>query len=153
MIGILKNAIEDIRLKEENCLIVLKGFDKEIFGELTKEITPAFFEEIYSLKELLENKKKLQKKLIILEEGIYISRYEEILIAKNNLNLYEGKIYILENNLFSYYLYDFEDKDEISEYIKIRNNEIILKDEKIKYDYFYSDLILSNDKIYVKYKI
>lgn len=152
MIGILKNAIEDIRLKKENCLIVLKGFDKEIFGELTKEITPAFFEEIYSLKELLENKKKLQKKLIILEEGIYISRYEEILIAKNNLNLYEGKIYILENNLFSYYLYDFEDKDEISEYIKIRNNEIILKDEKIKYDYFYSDLILSNDKIYVKYK-
>ena len=66
MIGILKNAIEDIRLKEENSLIVLKGFDKEIFGELTKEITPAFFEEIYSLKELLENKKKLQKKLIIL---------------------------------------------------------------------------------------
>lgn len=63
MIKIIKNKIADIEKKGKNSLIILKGFDEVTFKELSKEIEPAFFSEINSLKELLENRKKMQKNL------------------------------------------------------------------------------------------
>lgn len=152
MIRVLRNLVNDLKLKEKNGLIVLKGFDNYIFKKLAEETEVAFFSEISSLKLLIENKKKLQKNLIALEDGFYLAHYEELLIAKNTLSLYEGKIFILENNLFSYYLYDFEDKKDIADFTKTRNNEIIVKDDRIEYENFYSDFILNEDKVYIKYK-
>lgn len=61
MISIIKAKANEIRKKETNSLIVLKGFDEVTFKELSKEIEPAFSSEINSLKELLENRKKMQK--------------------------------------------------------------------------------------------
>lgn len=151
MIKIIKNKIADIEKKGKNSLIILKGFDEVTFKELSKEIEPAFFSEINSLKELLENRKKMQKKLITLDDNIYIGRYEELLTVKNNLSLYEGKIFILENNLFSYYQYNFKDKKEITNFTMARNNEVI-KEENLEYEHFYSDFILNNNEVYVKYR-
>lgn len=151
MIKIIRNKIEDIEKKGKNSLIILKGFDEVTFKELSKEIEPAFFSEINSLKELLENRKKMQKKLITLDDNIYIGRYEELLTVKNNLSLYEGKIFILENNLFSYYQYNFKDKKEITNFTMARNNEVI-KEENLEYEHFYSDFILNNNEVYIKYR-
>lgn len=151
MISVIKDKISEIRKKEENSLIILKGFDEVTFKELSKEIEPAFFSEINSLKELLKNRKKMQKKLIVLDDNIYIGRYEELLTVKNNLSLYEGKIFILENNLFSYYQYNFKDKKDITNFTITRNNELI-KEENLEYEYFYSDFILNNNEVYVKYR-
>lgn len=151
MISIIKAKANEIRKKETNSLIVLKGFDEVTFKELSKEIEPAFSSEINSLKELLDNRKKMQKKIIVLDDNIYIARYEELLAIKNNLSLYEGKIFILENNLFSYYQYNFKDKEEITNFTIARNNEVI-KEENLEYEYFYSDFILNNNEVYVKYR-
>lgn len=151
MISVIKDKISEIRKKEENSLIILKGFDERVFKEVSKDIESAFFSEINSLKELLENRKKMQKKLITLDDNIYIARYEELLTVKNNLSLYEGKIFILENNLFSYYQYNFKDKKDITNFTITRNNELI-KEENLEYEYFYSDFILNNNEVYVKYR-
>ena len=42
MLKILNEVIENIREKEKNTLIVLKGFDDEIFKEISKNIELAF---------------------------------------------------------------------------------------------------------------
>lgn len=61
MLKILNEVIENIREKEKNALIVLKGFDDEIFKEISKNIEPAFFPDFFLeqnyLQTLLENKK------------------------------------------------------------------------------------------------
>ena len=61
MLKILNEVIENIREKEKNALIVLKGFDDEIFKEISKNIEPAFFPDFFLeqnyLENLLENKK------------------------------------------------------------------------------------------------
>ena len=98
MLKILNEVIENIRKKEKNALIVLKGFDDEIFKEISKNVELAFslnfsLEQDY-LQTLSENKKKLQKHLIVLEKGLFLAKYEEILIIEKNLNLYDNNIYI-----------------------------------------------------------
>lgn len=65
MLKILNEVIENIREKEKNTLIVLKGFDDEIFKEISKNIELAFslkfsLEQDY-LQTLSENKKKVAK--------------------------------------------------------------------------------------------
>ena len=159
MLKILNEVIENIREKEKNALIVLKGFDDEIFKEISKNIEPAFFPDFFLeqnyLQTLLENKKKLQKHLVILEEGLFLAKYEEILIIERNLNLYDNKIYILENNLFKYYLYNFYNKEDIIDYIKRRNSEILDIHEQNNYDYlknFFTDLVLDKENIYISFK-
>lgn len=47
MLKILNEVIENIREKEKNALIVLKGFDDEIFKEISKNIEPAFFPDFF----------------------------------------------------------------------------------------------------------
>ena len=159
MLKILNEVIENIREKEKNALIVLKGFDDEIFKEISKNIEPAFFPDFFLeqnyLQTLLENKKKLQKHLVILEEGLFLAKYEEILIIERNLNLYDNKIYILENNLFKYYLYNFYNKEDIIDYIKRRDSEILDIHEQNNYDYlknFFTDLVLDKENIYISFK-
>ena len=159
MLKILNEVIQNIREKEKNALIVLKGFNDEIFKEISKNIEPAFFPEFFleqnHLQTLSENKKKLQKHLLVLEEGLFLAKYEEILIIERNLNLYDNKIYILENNLFKYYLYNFCNKEDIIDYIKYRDSEILDIHEKNNYDYlknFFSDLVMDKENIYVSFK-
>ena len=159
MLKILNEVIENIRKKEKNALIVLKGFDDEIFKEISKNVELAFslnfsLEQDY-LQTLSENKKKLQKHLIVLEKGLFLAKYEEILIIEKNLNLYDNNIYILENNLFKYYLYNFYNKGDILNYIKYRDSEILDIHENNNYDYlknFFSDLVIGKEDIYVSFK-
>ena len=93
--------------------------------------------------------------MLVLEEGLFLAKYEEILIIERNLNLYDNKIYILENNLFKYYLYNFCNKEDIIDYIKYRDSEILDIHEKNNYDYlknFFSDLVMDKENIYVSFK-
>lgn len=55
MLKILNEVIENIREKEKNALIVLKGFDDEIFKEISKNIEPAFFPDFFFRTKLLTN--------------------------------------------------------------------------------------------------
>ncbi|MBM6876387.1 hypothetical protein, partial [Fusobacterium mortiferum] len=82
----------------------------------------------------------------------YIAQYEEFLIIQKNLDLYENKIFILENNLFNYYLYNFDDKEEIQKLIKLRESEIVASYDDNTYEYFYSDIISSGENIYVAFR-
>lgn len=156
MLKDVRRVIETIREKEENALVVLKGFNQEVFQELNKEYQEAFIPELYKeesvLEKLVENKKKLQKRLMGLDEGLYIAQYEELLVVSKNLGLYDYKVFVLENNLFDYYLYNFSDVAKIKEVIKKRDNEMINSQEDDIYEQFYSDIISSNEKIFVIYK-
>ncbi|WP_291258759.1 hypothetical protein, partial [Fusobacterium sp.] len=77
MVQYLINLIDDIKTKESNVLIVLKGFDNNVFKALSDTYEPAFFPKFYDekeiLKTLLANKKKLHKQLLLLDEGTYIA--------------------------------------------------------------------------------
>ena len=156
MVQHLIKLIDEIKVKENNVLIVLKGFDNNVFKALSDTYEPAFFSKFYDekevLKTLLANKKKLHKKLLLLEEGTYIAQYEEFLIIQKNLDLYENKIFILENNLFNYYLYNFDDKEEIQKLIKLRESEIVASHDDNTYEYFYSDIISSGENVYVAFR-
>ena len=124
MLEVLNEVIKNIKQSEKSALIVLKGFNEEIFKEISKDIEPAFFSEFFLeenfLQILLENKKRFFKKLQLLENGVYLVRYEELLILEQNLILYDNTIFILENNLFKYYLYDFhtKEKENVINFIK-----------------------------------
>lgn len=156
MIKKINEIIANIEKQEEDALIVLKGFSKEIFEEITKKYEPAFYPEIYLkkniLKSLILEKRKIQKKLLLLEKGISIARYEEFLVVQTNLGLYENKIYILENNLFDYYMYDLDNREEILKLIRVRESEIVSSDEENVYEFFYSDIILNGENIFIAYK-
>ena len=158
MLEVLNEVIKNIKQSEKSALIVLKGFNEEIFKEISKDIEPAFFSEFFLeenfLQILLENKKRFFKKLQLLENGVYLVRYEELLILEQNLILYDNTIFILENNLFKYYLYDFhtKEKENVINFIKNRDNEILDIHEKNIYSSFFSDLILNKENIYISYK-
>ena len=156
MIKKLNEVIDEIKIKDKNAIIVLKGFNKEIFEEIIKKYEPVFYSNIYLQKDILKllitEKKKIQKKLITLEEGIYIAQYEEFLVIQNNLGLYENKIYILENNLFDYYMYEFDNREEILKLIKFRESEIVSSNKENIYEFFYSDMIVNGENIFIAYK-
>lgn len=156
MINILKEKIEEIKLKEKSALIVLKGFSLDTFKHITNDFDIAFFEDFYKEKNvlytLLQNRRKLRIQLLSLEEGIYIARYEEFMVIEKTLSLYENKVFILENNLFDYYLYEFEDIDDIKRLIKIRESEIVSSDEENIYEFFYSDIVENENSVYISFK-
>lgn len=144
-------------LDNKNCLVVLKGFDKKIFEKISKDIEPAFFPEIFEEKNFLEilekNKRKLQKKIFSLEEGIFLVRYEELIAIRDALKLYENKIYIIENNFLKLYKYDFNNED-VEGYLKDKESEIIYEDKKESYlTNYFGDIQLYNGNYYVAYKI
>ena len=62
MLKVLNEVIKNIKQSEKSALIVLKGFNEEIFKEISKDIEPAFFSEFFLeenfLQILLENKKR-----------------------------------------------------------------------------------------------
>lgn len=43
MLEVLNEVIKNIKQSEKSALIVLKGFNEEIFKEISKDIEPAFF--------------------------------------------------------------------------------------------------------------
>lgn len=156
MLREVKRVINLIKEKEENGLVVLKGFNQEVFEELNKEFDSAFMPEFYKeenvLETLVENKKKLQKRLMGLDEGIYLAQYEELLVVSKNLGLYDYKVFILENNLFDYYQYNFSDVDKVREVIRKRESEIINSQEDDVYEQFYSDIVSTDKNVFVIYK-
>lgn len=51
MLKVLNEIIKNIKQSEKSSLIVLKGFNEEIFKEISKDIEPAFFSEFFEDKE------------------------------------------------------------------------------------------------------
>jgi hypothetical protein len=54
MLKVLNKVIKNIKQNEKSALIVLKGFNEEIFKEISKDIEPAFFSEFFEDKELIK---------------------------------------------------------------------------------------------------
>jgi len=54
MLEVLNELIKNIKQNEKSALIVLKGFNEEIFREISKDIEPAFFFEFFEDKELIK---------------------------------------------------------------------------------------------------
>ncbi|WP_426711171.1 DEAD/DEAH box helicase [Cetobacterium sp. SF1] len=155
MIHLLETTMNNLKSKE-NCLIILKGFDKNIFKELSKTIEPAFFPEIFNeinpLEILKTKTRALYKQLLNMDEGIYLGRYEEILAIRDHIKLYENKIYIIENNLLKYYPYELEKNDLLFEYLSNKESEKLLESEPNIYENYFGDIIENNDKTYVIFK-
>ena len=51
MLEVLNEVIKNIKQSEKSALIVLKGFNEEIFKEISKDIELAFFSEFFEAKE------------------------------------------------------------------------------------------------------
>ena len=54
MLKVLNKVIKNIKQREKSALIVLKGFNEEIFKEISKDIESAFFSEFFEDKELIK---------------------------------------------------------------------------------------------------
>ena len=57
MLEVLNEVIKNIKQSEKSALIVLKGFNEEIFKEISKDIEPAIFSEFFEDKELIKFQK------------------------------------------------------------------------------------------------
>lgn len=54
MLEVLNEVIKNIKQSEKSALIVLKGFNEEIFKEISKDIEPTIFSEFFEDKELIK---------------------------------------------------------------------------------------------------
>lgn len=151
---ILLTKINKIKA-DKNALIILKGFSNDIFNAIVDEVDYVFFTENYNqvnyLDILFKNKRKLSKKLAIIEEGIYLARYEEIYLVKEHLDLYDNKIYIIENNIFKYYKYELKNNDLLLSYMEKKETEYFDDKEHI-YSIFFGDIILEENLVFVIFK-
>lgn len=57
MLEVLNEVIKNIKQSEKSALIVLKGFNEEIFKEISKDIEPGIFSEFFEDKELIKFQK------------------------------------------------------------------------------------------------
>ena len=54
MLEVLNEVIKNIKQSEKSALIVLKGFNEEIFKEISKDIEPTIFSEFFEDKKLIK---------------------------------------------------------------------------------------------------
>ena len=54
MFTIWSTTFKNIKQSEKSALIVLKGFNEEIFKEISKDIEPTIFSEFFEDKELIK---------------------------------------------------------------------------------------------------
>ena len=147
----IKEHIEEIR-KEENhrgLLLVYKGFPLDFVlnvgneFELLNEPGQVFTNNKIDLQKVVDYSKETVKKLLNIANGIYVATYEElvaILGRVQDLSLFEGRVVILDNNLFEQYPNQtsshFPNLDEVVE----RNDLDYQEDDLLNQFYVYSDV-------------
>lgn len=150
----LKNYHE--KLSKKNCIIFFKGFDNSFFSGLNEYMKPLFNHEIkevyFDLEEFKKLKKKMVSTLLQTEDGVFYGKYEELLLLKNNISLYEGEIYIIENNFNKYSEIKLNPKDKkIKDLLNSEEEKIKFKAENIEYEEFFGKVVLHKGKYYVIY--
>lgn len=151
----LKNYHE--KLSKKNSIIFFKGFDNSFFTGLNEYMKPLFNHEIkevyFDLEEFKKLKKKMVSTLLQIEDGFFYGKYEELLLLKNNISLYEGEIYIIENNFNKYSEIKLNPKDKkIKDLLNSEEEKIKFKAENIEYEEFFGKVVLHKGKYYVIYR-
>lgn len=126
----LKKHVDEINRQQgpKGCLLVYKGFPLDFVFNIGREF--AFLnepEQVFSdnkidLQKVADYSKETIKKLLTIDSGTYVATYEELLAIVErvqDLSLFEGKIVVLNNNLFEQYpnqtTCDFPNLDHVVE--------------------------------------
>ena len=147
----LKEHINHIKMEgnHKGLLLVYKGFPLDFVLNAGKEFEffnepdQVFTNNKIDLQKVVDYSKETIKKLLNIGNGIYVATYEElvaILERVQDLSLFEGKIVILNNNLFEQYpnqtTSHFPNLDEVVERSDLNYQE----DDLLNQFYVYSDV-------------